>query len=190
MVKWIDLSDESQVSVYIKNKVKWQIQIKLFRKQTEVRDILLDQENPVIELLIGGGAWWSKTFTMSSLVTMCLNYPWTRRALWRSKWKRWKWRHWKHWRNFWKMIFDWSNENNIKFPVRMIHKVRTRWNFGMDPKSFWLIWNITRHSIRISTTCDHLNWPADLLTKPCRFHTKHIKFFQAVFEDGKIKNFD
>jgi hypothetical protein len=31
-------------------------QIKLFRKQTEVRDILFDQENPVIELLIGGGA--------------------------------------------------------------------------------------------------------------------------------------
>ena len=70
------------------NKIEMTNQIKLFRKQTEVRDILFDQKNPVIELLIGGGAWWSKTFTgCLRLVTMCLNYPWTRRALWRSKMK-------------------------------------------------------------------------------------------------------
>ena len=63
-------------------------QIKLFWKQTKVRDILTDQKNPILELLIGGGAWWSKTFTgCLRLVTMCLNYPWTRWWLWRSKMK-------------------------------------------------------------------------------------------------------
>ncbi len=61
-------------------------QIRLFKKQTKVRDILTDQKNPILELLIGGGAWWSKTFTGCLwLTTMCLNYPWTRRALGRSK---------------------------------------------------------------------------------------------------------
>lgn len=61
-------------------------QIKLFRKQTEIRDILFDQSNPVLELLIGGGAGGSKTFTgCLRLATMCLNFPWTRRALGRSK---------------------------------------------------------------------------------------------------------
>ena len=61
-------------------------QIKLFRKQTEIRDILFDQSNPVLELLIGGWAGGSKTFTgCLRLATMCLNFPWTRRALGRSK---------------------------------------------------------------------------------------------------------
>lgn len=63
-------------------------QIKLFWKQTKVRDVLTDQKNPILELLIGGGAGWSKTFTgCLRLATMCLNYPWTRRGLWRSKMK-------------------------------------------------------------------------------------------------------
>ena len=63
-------------------------QIKLFWKQTKVRDILTDQENPILELLIGGGAGGSKTFTgCLRLATMCLNFPWTRRGLWRSKMK-------------------------------------------------------------------------------------------------------
>jgi hypothetical protein len=31
-------------------------QIKLFEKQTEVFDILMDQDNGILELLIGGGA--------------------------------------------------------------------------------------------------------------------------------------
>lgn len=63
-------------------------QIKLFEKQTEVFDILMDQDNGILELLIGGGAWWSKTFTGCLwLATMALNYPWTRRGLGRSKLK-------------------------------------------------------------------------------------------------------
>jgi len=63
-------------------------QIKLFWKQTKVRDVLTDQKNPILELLIGGGAGGSKTFTgCLRLATMCLNYPWTRRGLWRSKMK-------------------------------------------------------------------------------------------------------
>ena len=69
-------------------QIKMTNQIKLFWKQTKVRDILTDQKNPILELLIGGGAWWSKTFTgCLRLVTMCLNYPWTRWWLWRSKMK-------------------------------------------------------------------------------------------------------
>ena len=60
----------------------------LFPKQTEVRDILTDQENPILELLIWWGAWGSKTSTWAMrLATMSLNYPWTRRGLWRSKMK-------------------------------------------------------------------------------------------------------
>lgn len=70
----------------IKNKMT--NQIKLFWKQTKVFDILTNQKDPVLELLIGGGAWWSKTFTgCLRLASMCLNYPWTRRGMWRSKMK-------------------------------------------------------------------------------------------------------
>lgn len=62
--------------------------IKLFWKQTKVRDILTDQQNPVLELLIWGGAGGSKTYTgCLRLATMSLNYPWTRWGLWRSKMK-------------------------------------------------------------------------------------------------------
>ena len=69
-------------------KNKMTNQIKLFWKQTKVRDVLTDQKNPILELLIGGGAGGSKTFTgCLRLATMCLNYPWTRRGLWRSKMK-------------------------------------------------------------------------------------------------------
>lgn len=40
------------------HKIKNQMtkQIKLFEKQTEVFDILMDQDNGILELLIGGGA--------------------------------------------------------------------------------------------------------------------------------------
>ena len=63
-------------------------QIQLFDKQTEVRDVLTDQSNPVLELLIWWGAGWSKSFTgWLRLITMCLNHPWTRWGLWRSKMK-------------------------------------------------------------------------------------------------------
>lgn len=63
-------------------------QIQLFDKQTEVRDVLTDQDNPVLELLIWWGAGWSKSFTgWLWLITMCLNHPWTRWGLWRSKMK-------------------------------------------------------------------------------------------------------
>jgi len=62
--------------------------IELFPKQTEVRDILTDQESPILELLIWWGAWWSKSFTWDlRLATMALNYPWTRRGMGRSKMK-------------------------------------------------------------------------------------------------------
>ena len=63
-------------------------QIQLFPKQTEVRDILTDQNNPVLELLIWWWAWWSKSFTWDLReAVMSLNYPWTRWGLWRSKMK-------------------------------------------------------------------------------------------------------
>ena len=62
--------------------------IELFPKQTQVRDVLTDQENPVLELLIWWWAWGSKSFTWwTRLATMSLNYPWTRRWLGRSKMK-------------------------------------------------------------------------------------------------------
>ncbi len=62
--------------------------IELFWKQIEIRDILTIQENPILELLIGWGAWWSKTYTWSLFVlTMCLNYPWVRYWIGRSKMK-------------------------------------------------------------------------------------------------------
>ena len=82
LVRWI-----TSCGLYQK-QIKMTNQIKLFWKQTKVRDILTDQKNPILELLIGGGAGWSKTFTGCLwLVTMCLNYPWTRWWLWRSKMK-------------------------------------------------------------------------------------------------------
>lgn len=63
-------------------------QIKLFEKQTEVFDVLTDQENWILELLIGWGAGGSKTFTWClRLITSALNNPWTRRGLGRSKLK-------------------------------------------------------------------------------------------------------
>ena len=63
-------------------------QIQLFPKQTEVRDVLTDQESPILELLIWWGAWWSKTFIWDLReIYMSLTYPWTRRGLWRSKMK-------------------------------------------------------------------------------------------------------
>lgn len=63
-------------------------QIKLFEKQTEVFETLMDNDNGILELLIGGGAGWSKTFTgCLRLATQALNYPWTRRWMWRSKLK-------------------------------------------------------------------------------------------------------
>ena len=81
-VRWISSCGLYQKQIEMTNKIR------LFKKQTEVRDILFDQANPVLELLIGGGAGGSKTFTgCLRLVTMCLNFPWTRRALWRSKMK-------------------------------------------------------------------------------------------------------
>ena len=62
--------------------------IELFPKQTEVRDILTDQESPILELLIWWWAWWSKTFIWDLReIYMSLTYPWTRRGLWRSKMK-------------------------------------------------------------------------------------------------------
>lgn len=63
-------------------------QIELFPKQTEVRDILTDQESPILELLIWWGAWWSKTFIWDLReIYMSLTYPWTRWGLWRAKMK-------------------------------------------------------------------------------------------------------
>ena len=63
-------------------------QIQLFPKQTEVRDVLTDQDSPILELLIWWWAWWSKTFIWDLReIYMSLTYPWTRRGLWRSKMK-------------------------------------------------------------------------------------------------------
>lgn len=62
--------------------------IVLFPKQTTVWDILEDQKNGILELLIGGGAWGSKTYTWClRIIVNCLNFPWIRAGIWRSKLK-------------------------------------------------------------------------------------------------------
>ena len=81
-VRWITSCGLYQKQIKMTNKIK------LFPKQTKVRKVLTNQSNPVLELLIGGGAGWSKTFTgCLRLTTLCLNFPWTRWWLWRSKMK-------------------------------------------------------------------------------------------------------
>lgn len=60
----------------------------LFKKQSKIWKILTNQKNKILELLIWGGAGWSKTFTGTlRILYMALTYPWTRRGIWRSKMK-------------------------------------------------------------------------------------------------------
>jgi len=62
--------------------------VEFFVKQTLIRDTLTDQENWINELLIGWGAGGAKSFTWwMRLAYMCIQYPWTRRWLWRAKLK-------------------------------------------------------------------------------------------------------
>lgn len=104
--------------------------IKLFPKQSKIRKTLTKQDNGIFELLIGWGAWWSKTFTWSTwVVVMALNYPWTRWGLGRSKMKTLKSTTLKtltsilknyFWFTEWKEFkITWSNDvqtpNTIKF---------------------------------------------------------------------------
>lgn len=78
---------QTNSEAYYEN-MNWPKKITLFPRQTTIRDCLTDQTNGVLELLIWGWAWWAKTFTGDlRIATMALNYPWTRRAIWRSKLK-------------------------------------------------------------------------------------------------------
>jgi len=70
---------------YRETKMK---KIELFPKQRDIREILTDMTNGILELLIGWGAGGAKTFTgCLRIITMSLNFPWTRRWIWRSKLK-------------------------------------------------------------------------------------------------------
>ena len=88
------------------------------------------------------------------------------------------------------MNLDLLNEKISRSHDQTIHKHQTPSFLQIDRKFFCWIWNITRHLIRISTICDHLNWRVDLLTKPCKFQTKHIKFLVQGSEDEKTTNID